>query len=514
MANNKNNHKKNSNNNINKKSNRKKHNVNRKKKTSAKARKARRTKAIIIGAIVAISIIALIVLLFIYKRKSEESGIQAIGNDATDVNVLLKNGDNKTWESISIACDNGMTWSEDNQAHTASNGEFITFSNQRSEGTVIEISSIGDNGRFTLKGSEVKGDNYPGKIQLHYTSYGLEVTNYVPLEEYIKGVICSEMPESYGLEALKAQAVCARSYLLGRSGRYAYEESLADVDDSVSFQVYGKKWAGGDALAAVNDTAGMVATTKDGQVANTMFYSTSCGYSQTQKADTNPYLARKYISLSNDDPLKNRGVSAEDAIVDTNDDFEDAFAQYIRNVDENALEKDEEYFRWDAELNIKANESKMKEVIVNTYSPSNNKIELDKRMSTKVGSNGLNASSFGGFRSMKVLKRSTGGAIVSLSMEFENGCVIINDELVIRRVLGQAATKVRLNNGSSKSITSLYSSAFTMIPNENGYHIYGGGYGHGCGMSQDGAKYLAKEGKNYVEIIQFFFKDCEVNRIM
>ena len=53
-----------------------------------------------------------------------------------------------------------------------------------------------------------------------------------------------------------------------------------------------------------------------------------------------------------------------------------------------------------------------------------------------------------------------------------------------------------------------------MIPNENGYHIYGGGYGHGCGMSQDGAKYLAKEGKNYVEIIQFFFKDCEVNRIM
>ena len=111
MANNKNNHKKNSNNNINKKSNRKKHNVNRKKKTSAKARKARRTKAIIIGAIVAISIIALIVLLFIYKRKSEESGIQAIGNDATDVNVLLKNGENKTWESISIACDNGMTWS-------------------------------------------------------------------------------------------------------------------------------------------------------------------------------------------------------------------------------------------------------------------------------------------------------------------------------------------------------------------------------------------------------------------
>ena len=160
MASNKNNHKKNSNNNINKKSNKKKHTTNRKKKTSAKARKARRTKAIIIGVIVAISVIALIVLLFIYKRKAEESGIQAIGNDATDVNVLLKNGENKTWDSISIACNNGMFWSEDNQSHSASDGEFITFSNQRSEGTVIEISSMGDNGRFTLKGSEIKGDNY------------------------------------------------------------------------------------------------------------------------------------------------------------------------------------------------------------------------------------------------------------------------------------------------------------------------------------------------------------------
>ena len=200
--------------------------------------------------------------------------------------------------------------------------------------------------------------------------------------------------------------------------------------------------------------------------------------------------------------------------MDTNDNFEEAFAGYIRNVDENALEKDEEYFRWDVELDIKANEEKMKEVIVDTYSPSNTKIELDNRMSSKVNGNGLNTSSFGGFKAMKVLKRSTGGAIVSLSMEFANGCVIINDELVIRRVLGQAATKTKLGDGSSKKITSLYSSAFTMIPNERGYHIYGGGYGHGCGMSQDGAKYLAREGKDYVSIIQFFFKDCDVNRIM
>ena len=43
-----------------------------------------------------------------------------------------------------------------------------------------------------------------------------------------------------------------------------------------------------------------------------------------------------------------------------------------------------------------------------------------------------------------------------------------------------------------------------------GYEITGGGYGHGVGMSQNGAKGMANAGKNYKEILSYFYKDVEL----
>ena len=42
------------------------------------------------------------------------------------------------------------------------------------------------------------------------------------------------------------------------------------------------------------------------------------------------------------------------------------------------------------------------------------------------------------------------------------------------------------------------------------FTIYGGGYGHGAGMSQNGAQGMAKKGKNYKEILKFFYDGCEI----
>ena len=490
------------------------------KKRSNKKRK-QKIKKIVIAVIISVAVLLACLITFLILRKNSDNNSN--NNPAepvilTDINVLLINGESTLWDSVTLSNDEGMTWVEEGVTHSASPNEQITFSSNRDMGTVIELTPAEADGRFAIITGN-KGDNYPGTIQLHYTTEGVQVTNYVPLEEYIKGVICSEMPASYGLEALKAQAVCARSYVQSKGGVYAYEEAEAHVDDTVSYQVYGKTWADSVAAQAVDETAGVVVKDSAGNVANTMFYSTSCGYSQTQKAAEFPYLGRVYISLTDDDMLKNASVSTVDKVIDTDNNFEEAFSNYIKNGDVNALENDMSYFRWTGKLETTSNIGLIEEAIITEYNKGvvsadgTKKVELDKSMTKNAldaATHTLNKDNFGQFKAMKVNKRSTGGVITSLTMEFEGGCVIINDELVIRRVIGAAAKSVILQDGSKRDITILPSAAFTFDVTDNGYTIYGGGFGHGCGMSQNAAKALAGEGKDYIEILKFFYKGCEV----
>ena len=68
---------------------------------------------------------------------------------------------------------------------------------------------------------------------------GFLLINELPLESYIRKVIPSEMPSSYPLRHWKAQAVRARTYAVKQMENHRMEEDIpADVDDSVSYQVY------------------------------------------------------------------------------------------------------------------------------------------------------------------------------------------------------------------------------------------------------------------------------------
>ena len=111
----------------------------------------------------------------------------------------------------------------------------------------------------------------------------------IPLEEYVVGVVAGEMPVSFLIEALKAQSVASRSYVLKRIIDRKNEEF--DVVDTVSNQVYldssqlEKRW--GDKYteyinkirSAVNDTS-MQYLEYDGKVIDAMFFSTSNGYTE------------------------------------------------------------------------------------------------------------------------------------------------------------------------------------------------------------------------------------------
>lgn len=109
----------------------------------------------------------------------------------------------------------------------------------------------------------------------------------IPLEEYVVGVVAGEMPVSFELEALKAQSVASRSYVmrrLGGNGDY-------DVTDTVSNQVYlddnelKEKWKDkysqyiSKVRQAVNETS-MECLEYNGEIIDAMFFSTSNGYTE------------------------------------------------------------------------------------------------------------------------------------------------------------------------------------------------------------------------------------------
>lgn len=127
----------------------------------------------------------------------------------------------------------------------------------------------------------------------------------VPLETYVMGVLAAEMPIDFELEAMKAQAIAARTYIVRRLSSGAAVNERADVLDTVQHQVYlskdelGKRWKGQekiDHLAklkhAVDETRGFILT-YEGEPIEAAFFSTSNGYTENSEeywAQSLPYL--------------------------------------------------------------------------------------------------------------------------------------------------------------------------------------------------------------------------------
>lgn len=139
-----------------------------------------------------------------------------------------------------------------------------------------------------MKDDEIKleyGSNMVVRVRREATGNILEV----PFEEYIVGVLAGEMPVSFEIEALKAQAVAARSYVLRKM--QASEDQEYDVVDTVSNQVYlddaylREKWQDEYAekinkiRTAVLETSGEYLE-YDGKVAEAFFFSTSTGMTE------------------------------------------------------------------------------------------------------------------------------------------------------------------------------------------------------------------------------------------
>ena len=313
-----------------------------------------------------------------------------------------------------------------------------------------------DGGEITLQSIE-RGcgtPSYAGILELRTTAEGVIVINELPVETYLCKVVPSEMPASYELEALKAQAVCARSYAYQQMQDYAYPEYEAHVNDSTDYQVYGNSLPQNTTNQAVEETKGQVVRYQ-GQIVTTYYYSTSCGKTTNLEAwgtecnEQNAYLQSVEVK-------------------DSEGDYEQGLPWY----------------RWEADIPVET-------------------------LSNLIGIN--TGKDIGVLQSLEVTKEGPGGVALQICAVGEKGQLTVETENKIRRALGGSGYEIRKQDGTNVASSSLLPSAFFTIQREGDiFFIKGGGYGHGIGMSQNGANEMAKKGKNYIDILTLFFQGITV----
>ena len=123
----------------------------------------------------------------------------------------------------------------------------------------------------------IDGKKFYGGVSIGKNKNALNVINLAPLEEYLRGVLSKEMSPSHPLEALKAQAVAARSFALKNRGRHATEGF--DLCNSTHCQVYEGVTNFDSIDRAIDETRGEVLLYKD-KLVDTNFHADSGGMTE------------------------------------------------------------------------------------------------------------------------------------------------------------------------------------------------------------------------------------------
>lgn len=122
-----------------------------------------------------------------------------------------------------------------------------------------------------------KAPGYRGSISLVPKGSYFMIINTVDIEDYLKQVVVSEMPLSFGLEALKTQAVAARTYAISDFLKNRYASLGFHVKDTVESQVYNNQKESELANKAVEETEGEILVYKDRPM-NAKYFSTTAGF--------------------------------------------------------------------------------------------------------------------------------------------------------------------------------------------------------------------------------------------
>ena len=393
------------------------------------------------------------------RQKNEE--MQTADYKDREIRVLLKNDEfaSEYHSDICFTCDGEYEICGKEEQSRYQAGEWLRITPQSSlfakEDRILVDSEEGVFYFPELVRAE-EGVGYEGSLEIRKTDLGLLVVNVLPLEAYLCGVLPSEMSASFPMEALKAQAVCARTYALQQKEEGRAEEYGADLDDSTSYQVYNNRCHSKETDKAVKETAELVMKQGD-CLADARYYSTSCG-----------------LDLQMD--------LSEDSV----------FAAFLQEDQIRSVEAEEPFFRWKESISL---------------------IDLPEKTEWKT------------VDKLHVAERNAKGAVTCLeitgqkkSAELEKVTERIDGEYQIRQFLAQTDQILTLQDGSTRKGWQLLPSAFFYLQPVTeegiltGYEICGGGYGHGEGMSQNGARNMAEQGENYEEILKNYYGEIRIVR--
>lgn len=439
------------------------------------------------------------------------------------IRVLLQCGNynGRYHEEVSLTADCGYTLQYGGGQETYSAGEAVHITTDSAcfkESDRIFLTLEANTGRMEITSIQRGRErtDYRGSLEIIKTQEGLAVINELLLEEYLYGVVPSEMPASYPEESLKAQAVCARTYAYGNMRNAGFPKLGAHVDDSTSYQVYGNTEERAETTAAVEATRGQLLYYGD-ELVSAYYYSTSCGYGTDTGAwlgldapDT-PYLQAREIAAAAETRKEEREEeNGPQALMD-----EDAFAQFIQGEQSQAYEKEEAWYRWRYVVE-QVDVAEMERRLAQRYDVQPGfiltKTEEDTYESRPVGV-------IGSLRDLRIVARNPGGNAAQLLIEGSQGTYLVETEYNIRYLLNNGNAPVIRKDGSETAAPTLLPSAFLMVTTGKkeedviGYTIIGGGYGHGIGMSQNGAKHMATAGLTQEEILSFFYEGSRIETI-
>ncbi len=322
-----------------------------------------------------------------------------------------------------------------------------------------------------------KNNKYRGGIQIINAGNGkMNIVNLISPDDYIKGVIGSEMPSSWHIEALKAQAVCARNYAISNVNKHS--KYGFDVCTTVDCQVYGGVNAETKTtIQASEETSGKYLL-YNGALAETLFFSCDGGHTSNSKyvwGSDIPYL---------------RGV---------------------KDIYENPSEASR--YNWSTTLTADELEAKLATSGVNigkitaitaTTEPTTGQVynlEIKGTSGTHVLKNDKTRTWLGYntlYSQVYTITPVTAGStstITALSAKGKSspqGLSVLSSE-------GITSISYPFIAKSSKSINELNAMALA-------YRFDGHGWGHGLGMSQYGAKAMADQGFTYDEILTFYYQ--------
>lgn len=320
---------------------------------------------------------------------------------------------------------------------------------------------------------------YHGAFELVKNNNGtFNLVNMIEVEDYLKGVVPNEMPVHFGLEALKAQSVAARNYVL--SPRTKLSPNY-DVVDSVASQVYyGANSEKTLSNQAVEETEGIVAI-YNWDLILAQYSSTAGGYTESY---ANAFSDPKTKEFPSDD--KPYLQARPDIIGQSPLNTEEAASQYYKSKPD-AYDVRSPYFRWEREWS--ADELRKALEVTLAAQSSTGFVKPVFKKGDKLDD----------IQEIKVLRRGDSGKIIEMEIVTRSQTFKVFKELVVRRLM----TK------DGKALPSA-NVVFENTRDENGnlvsVHAWGGGFGHGVGLSQYGAGFMGSEMHiPYDKILQHYY---------